>query len=95
MALIAGYTAQLPEGWWVSQSSADSSAVDIEDPTDNTSQVGRTMLTQYVVSLEIAGVLLLVAMVGAIAVSKKRVPTDEHAPPPRPPGEIGREVAPF
>lgn len=95
MALIAGYTAELPEGWWTTQSSSDVSYSDIEDPEDNTWQVGRTMLTQYVVSLEIAGVLLLVAMVGAIAVSKKRVPTDEAAPRRRPPGEIGREVAPF
>lgn len=95
MALIAGYTAQLPEGWWLSQSSADSSDVSIMDSEDNTSQVGRAMLTQYVVSLEIAGVLLLVAMVGAIVVSKKRVPADEAAAPRRPPGEIGREVAPF
>ena len=95
MALVAGYTARLPDGWWASQSSEASVAVDNDVPADNTSQVGRTMLTQYVVSLEIAGVLLLVAMIGAIAVSKKRVPTDEAAPPRRPPGEIGREVAPY
>lgn len=95
MALIAGSAARLPHGWWIVQSSSESSAVGLEDPGDNTSQIGRKMLTDYVVSLEVAGVLLLIAMVGAIAMSKKRVPTLETAAARRPPGEVGREVAPY
>lgn len=61
----------------------------------NTAQVGFTLLSQYVVALEIAGVLLLVAMVGAIAMAKKRIPCDVPIAPPPPPGEIGKQVAPF
>ena len=61
----------------------------------NTAQVGFAMLSQYVVALEIAGVLLLVAMVGAIAMDRKRVPRDVPAAPVPPPGQIGKEVPPF
>ena len=46
-------------------------------------------------ALEIAGVLLLVAMVGAIALSKKKVPTEGFRPPREPLGEIGKRVEPF
>ena len=53
------------------------------------------MLSQYVVALEIAGVLLLVAMVGAIAMARKRVPRDVPAAPMPLPGQIGKEVPPF
>jgi len=95
MALVAGYTTQLPQAWWASQTSTDADVVGLVAAADNTSRIGRMMLTQYVVSLELAGVLMLIAMVGAIAVSRKRIPTEETQPPRRPPGEIGREVAPF
>ena len=52
-------------------------------------------MTKYVVALEIAGVLLLVAMIGAIALSKKQVPTEGFRPPGKPLGEIGKRVEPF
>jgi NADH-quinone oxidoreductase subunit J len=61
----------------------------------NTFQVGVVMLSRYVVALELSGVLLLVAMVGAIALARKPVPRDVPMPTPPPPGQIGREVAPF
>ncbi len=61
----------------------------------NTVMVGRVMLTRYVIALEIAGVLLLVAMIGAIAMARKRVPADEYVPPAPEPGAAGRTVAPF
>ena len=61
----------------------------------NTFRVGFAMLSQYVVALELSGVLLLVAMVGAIALARKSVPRDVPMPTPPPPGQIGREVAPF
>ena len=57
--------------------------------------IGQVLLTQYVVALELAGVLLLVAMVGAIALAKKKLPPGEAVVDARPPGEAGREVAPF
>jgi len=48
-----------------------------------------------VVAFEVAGVLLLVAMIGAIAMSVKRVPRDDPVPAGPSPGTIGREVPPF
>jgi hypothetical protein len=36
-----------------------------------------------------------VAMVGAVALVRKKVPSEETGPPPPPPGKIGREVPPF
>ena len=73
-------------------------AEEVVDPLlagSNTAQVGFALLSQYVVALEIAGVLLLVAMVGAIAMARKRVPRDVPATPGPPPGRIGKEVPPF
>lgn len=61
----------------------------------NTLAVGRSMFGEYVVVVQLAGLLLLVAMVGAIAVSRKQVPVEEVGPPPLPPGTIGRQVPPF
>jgi NADH-quinone oxidoreductase subunit J len=61
----------------------------------NTMAVGRAMFGDYVVVVQLAGLLLLVAMVGAIAVSRKRVPAERVGPQPPPPGEIGRTVPPF
>ncbi len=40
-------------------------------------QVGTHLLTQYVVGIEITGVLLLAAMVGAIAIARRRAVADE------------------
>ena len=46
-------------------------------------------------TLEVAGLLLLVAMIGAIAIAKKRVPAEEIPAAEKPLGQIGKEVAPF
>jgi len=62
---------------------------------DNTVLVGRRLFGQYIVVVELAGLLLLVAMVGAIAIAKKSVPVHQMGPEPRPPGQIGREAPPF
>ncbi len=69
-------------------------------PAGNTAAVGTEMLTRYVIALELAGVLLLVAMVGGIAVARKRIADERLAPLPgakaEPPlGQIGREMPPF
>ncbi len=61
----------------------------------NTKAVGVALATKYVVVLEVAGLLLLIAMVGAIAFSTKWVPAVDPPAPQRPLGEIGREVEPF
>lgn len=61
----------------------------------NTAGVGALVMTKYVVALEIAGVLLLISMIGAIALSRKKVPTEVTISTPRPLGQVGREVEPY
>ncbi len=57
-------------------------------------RIGQTVLTRYAVALEVAGVLLLVAIVGAIWLTRRPVASEVEAAV-RPPGQIGREVPPF
>ncbi len=62
---------------------------------ENTLKLGRLLMIEHAVSVEVAGVLLLVAMIGAIAIARKRIPhADEGAAGPAP-GEIGRRVEPY
>ncbi len=61
----------------------------------NTLRVGREVMTRFVVVLEMAGVLLLIAMVGAIALSRKRVPSEVQPEPQPALGEVGRQVKPY
>jgi len=61
----------------------------------NTLAVGWAVMTRFVVALELAGVLLLVSMVGAIAMSRRHVQPEVARLPDRPLGQIGREVPPF
>lgn len=61
----------------------------------NTAGMGLIVMTRYIVVLEISGVLLLVAMIGAIALSRKRVPIEGTVPPSKPLGQVGKEVAPY
>ncbi len=61
----------------------------------NTRAIGAAVMTRYVVALEIAGVLLLISMVGAIALSRKKTPVEAIKAPPKPLGQIGREVEPY
>ncbi len=61
----------------------------------NTLAVGRVLLTDFAVSVELAGVLLMVAMVGAIAIARRRIPQEDEGAEVRPPGEIGKHVEPF
>ena len=65
------------------------------EPESNTAAIGQLVMTRYVVVLEIAGVLLLVSMIGAIAMSQKKVPVERHDAPRRPIGQIGREAEPY
>ncbi|MCP4247170.1 MAG: hypothetical protein GY778_08985 [bacterium] len=66
-----------------------------EPQTGNTMAIGEAMLTRYVITLEIAGVLLLVAMIGAISIARKRIPAEETGGEETPLGQIGRQVPPF
>lgn len=67
----------------------------IQADVGNTLAVGRSLMTHYVVALELAGVLLLVGLVGAVALVTRKVPRDGTAEPPAPIGRIGKEVQPF
>jgi NADH-quinone oxidoreductase subunit J len=63
----------------------------------NTLAIGRVLLsgTGFAIAVEVAGVLLMVAMVGAIAIARKRLPGAEGQAKTLPPGEIGKRVKPF
>lgn len=61
---------------------------------ENTFQLGMWLMTDMAVSVQLAAVLLLVAMVGAIAIARKNLPQDLQEAR-RPLGEVGRHVAPF
>jgi NADH-quinone oxidoreductase subunit J len=53
-------------------------ATDAAEAAGTVTQVGRHLLTYYIVGVEITGVLLLAAMVGALAIARRRaVATDE------------------
>lgn len=73
-----------------------------EGTVGNTQAIGKTLMTTYVMAIEVAGVLLLVAVVGAIAVARKRIEPEEMTPEElRQVGEAkdlhraGREAKPF
>ena len=64
-------------------------------PTGNTAAMGAVLATEYVVVLEMSALLLLISMVGAIALSRKRTPREGHAVAAMPLGQIGRNAEPF
>lgn len=61
----------------------------------NTMAIGSVVMTRYIVVLELAGVLLLISMVGAVALAKKRTPSEAGLSTAPPIGQIGKEVPPF
>ncbi len=63
--------------------------------SDNTLAIGNLVMVRYVVALEIAGVLLLVAMIGAIALSRKKIPSEVFGESATPLGQLGKEVDPY
>ncbi|MBN2559863.1 MAG: NADH-quinone oxidoreductase subunit J [Phycisphaerae bacterium] len=67
------------------------------DAEGNTLILARAILpeTGFPVSLQVAGVLLMIAMVGAITIAKKRLPQAEEEVESRPAGEIGKRAEPF
>jgi NADH-quinone oxidoreductase subunit J len=56
--------------------------------------IGAVVMTRHVVALEVAGLLLLLAMVGAIAIARKRF-ADGPKRTPITLGETGKSAAPF
>ncbi len=83
----------------VSTSTATLSAQDagVEQSVGNTLLLGRQLMTRYVVVLELAGVLLLLAMVGAIAIARKKFPPnpDRMLEEKLIIGQKGKTAAPF
>ncbi len=61
----------------------------------NTLAIGNMVMTRYVVALEIAGALLLISMIGAIALSRKNVPSEAFDGSAMPLGQLGKEVDPY
>ncbi len=98
MAAVAGRAEELPtpvtRTVMMAAQAADPTSPTAK-PAGNTAEIGSTVMTRYVVALEIAGVLLLVSMVGAVALTRKKVPIEGFAPPRRPLGAVGREVEPY
>ena len=96
MAAVAGRATELPPSV-PSQAPAAVTVADDETaslPDSNTLAIGALVMTKYVVALEIAGALLLIAMVGAIGLSKKKVPADGYRPIATV-GAVGKEVPPY
>lgn len=97
MAMVAGQMAVLPQEWALQGTLVSDTSVAEQTGVGvgNVELVGRVMMSKYVVALEIAGVLLLVAMIGAIVVSRKRVPADGPGMEGLPLGQTGREAPPY
>ncbi len=98
MAVIAGragqFSARVAEKAILADSGRNPAST-ASQLTGNTMAIGAAVATKYVVALELAGVLLLISMVGAIALSRKRITSDVVRSPHRALGQIGREVEPF
>ncbi len=93
-ACLAGFLlmAALSGAW----TPMDHSMVPSTPIAGETLAIGRVVMTNYMVVLQLAGVLLLLAMVGAVAIVRKRFPKDFDASRESASiGEVGRKAAPF
>lgn len=61
----------------------------------NVLKLGRLLMTDHAVSVELAAVLLTVAMIGAIAVARRRLVSPGDGREAYVPGQAGRDVEPF
>lgn len=61
----------------------------------NTLGLGTLLMTDMAISVELAAILLLVAMIGAIAIARKRIPHDDAFVGGKPLGDAGRNAAPY
>jgi len=98
MAMIAGRAGELPARAAEKAILADGGrnpGATASLLTGNTMAIGAAVTTKYVVALELAGILLLISMVGAIALSRKQITSDVIRSPRRTLGQIGKEVEPF
>jgi len=65
-------TAQLLVAFWVGRGSLNLGAARAMDPK-NTEAVGQALFQRHMLPFEIASILLLVAMIGAVVMAKRRV----------------------
>jgi NADH-quinone oxidoreductase subunit J len=91
----SGERQPLGEGGSAVAASADEAAPTGASPRGNSLAVGEAIMTKQVVTLQVAGILLLISMVGAIAMSRRRGESEAWQPPRQPLGQVGREVKPF
>jgi hypothetical protein len=54
-------------------------------PAENSAYLGRSLFTDFLLPVELGGMLLLVAAVGAIAIGHRRTPDRRPVPAPRTP----------
>ena len=97
MGAIAGRAADLPDP---PQQTATVSLTQDQGESavaalGNTYEIGAAVMTEYVVALEISGVLLLVALVGALGMTRKKVPSETVRAAQRPLGEVGKDLEPY
>ncbi len=101
MAAVAGRAGDLPSPPDRVAIPVVASVVGVSDPAGmgeglgNTLALGNIVMTRYAVALELGAVLLLVSMVGAVAMSRKKVAREGGVPAQRSLGEIGKEVGPY
>jgi hypothetical protein len=50
-------------------------------PAENTTYLGRSLFSDYLLGVEMAGLLLLVAVVGAIAIAQQKIDTKKTGAP--------------
>lgn len=93
--LVAAVAQLLTEQPAVPSVASRAASAAISGDAGNVRLVAGTLLTRYFVALEVAGVLLWAAIVGAIWLVHRRITPDEAAAPGKPLGQIGREVPPF
>jgi NADH-quinone oxidoreductase subunit J len=94
-AVIAGFVLIATiAGVIVGRGGESGGGVVVNQTEGNTLAIGALLLHDFAVSVELAGVLLMVAMIGAIALARRRFPRSEESPAYAP-GEVGKHVKPF
>lgn len=92
MAAIAGKASEITAG---ARRAVTASSESAGSQSGDALAMGQVLMTKYVVAVEVAAVLLLISMVGAIAMSRKVVAEDPGRTARGPLGQVGREVPPY
>jgi NADH-quinone oxidoreductase subunit J len=74
---------------------------EVNGPPGNVREIGRVLVRDHMIAVQVAGILMLLAMVGAIAMARKIIDPSERTPyelsqAERPPTtDVGKHVVPF